>query len=133
MSQENVEIVGSMYEAFNDGDAERALAYLHPEAELHQPPELPDGGAYYGLAEFQRGLNLWLEEWESFRYEIEELTDVGDKVLVEIRLWGIAKGSGVETERRGVFHLWTIRDRKAQRCDVYFNRPDALEAAGLTK
>ena len=131
MSQENVEIVRSMYEAFNDGDGERALAYLHPEAELHQPPELPDSGAYYGLAEFQRGINLWLGEWESFRYEIEGLTDAGDKVLMEIRLWGIAKGSGVETERRDVFHLWTIRDGKAQRCEVYFNRPDALEAAGL--
>ena len=131
MWQENVEIVRSMYEAFNDGDRDRAIAYLHPDAELHQPPELPDVGTYRGLAEFQRGINLWLDEWESFRYEIEDLTDLGDRVLMEIRLWGIAKGSGVETERRDVFHLWTIRDGKAQCCEVYFNRPDALEAAGL--
>jgi len=47
-----------------------------------------------GLAEFERGIDLWLDEWESFRYEIEGLTDVGEKVLMEIRLWGIAKGSG---------------------------------------
>ena len=46
---------------------------------------------------------------------------------MEIRLWGIAKGSGVEIERSDVFHLWTFRDGKAQRCEVYFNRPDALE------
>ena len=126
-----MEVVRAMYEAFNNGDPGRAIAYLHPDAELHQPPELPDAGSYLGLAEFQRGFNLWLDEWESFRYEIEELTDVGDRVLMEIRLWGIARGSGVETERRDVFHLWTIRDGKAQRCEVYFNRPDALGAAGL--
>ena len=88
-------------------------------------------GSYIGLAEFERGINMWLDEWESFRYEIEGLTDVGEKVLMEIRLWGIAKGSGVEIERSDVFHLWTFKDGKAQRCEVYFNPPDALEAAGL--
>ena len=133
MSQENVEIVKSMYEAFNDDDRERAITYLHPDAELQQPPELPDVGSYVGLAEFERGINLWLDEWESFRYEIEEMTDVGGKVLMEIRLWGIAKGSGVEIERSDVFHLWTFKDGKAQRCEVYFNGPDALEAAGLSE
>ncbi len=122
-----------MYEAFNAGDVERALTHLHPDAELHQAPELPDAGAYYGLPEFQRGMDLWLDEWESFRFEIEELIDVEDTVLMEIRLWGIAKGSGVESERRGVFHLWTFRDGKAQSCTAYFNRPDALEAAGLSE
>ena len=105
MSEEKVEIVRSMYEAFNDGDRERAITYLHPDAELHQPPELPDVESYVGLAEFERGIDLWLDEWESFRYEIEGLTDLGEKVLMEIRLWGIAKGSGVEIERSDVFHL----------------------------
>jgi ketosteroid isomerase-like protein len=133
MSEENVEVVRSMYEAFNESDRARALTYLHPEAELHQPRKHPDERDYYGLAEFQRGTELWLEEWDSFRYEIQELTDVGDRVLMEIRLWGIAKGSGAEVERRDVFHLWTMRDGKAQRCDVYLNRPDALEAVGLSE
>jgi ketosteroid isomerase-like protein len=31
MSQENVEIVRAMYEAFSCGDAEGALAYISPE------------------------------------------------------------------------------------------------------
>ena len=66
LSKENVETLQSMYEAFNDGDGESALTYLHPEAELHQPSELPDAASYYGLAEFQRGITLWLDEWESF-------------------------------------------------------------------
>ncbi len=99
-----------MYDAFNNGDGERALTYLHDEVELHQPPELPDSGSYLGLAEFQRGIGLWLDEWESFRYEIEGLTEVDDRVLMEIRLWGIAKGSGVEAERRGF-----ARRRRAMR------------------
>lgn len=100
---------------------------------MHQPSELPDAASYCGLAEFQRGITLWLDEWESFRYEIDRMTDLGDSVLMEIRLWGIAKGSGVETDRRDVFHLWTFREGKAQRCDVYFNRPAALGAAGLSE
>jgi hypothetical protein len=45
MSEENVEVVRSMYEAFNEGDAARALTYLHPEAELHQPRSLRTAGS----------------------------------------------------------------------------------------
>ena len=51
MSQENVEIVRSMYEAFNDGDRERAITHLHPDAELHQPPTRNGGGALEPVAQ----------------------------------------------------------------------------------
>src|SRR5437879_660608 len=109
MSQDHVEIVPSMYDAFNEGDIEVALTYLHPEPEMHMSAELPDAASYRGLAEFQRGLRGWLEAWESFRYEIEGSADAdADVVLLEIRLWGIAKGSGIEAERT-VFHVWRFQ------------------------
>src|SRR5947209_7115753 len=126
---ENLDLVRSMYEAFNEGEIEVALSYLHPEPEMHMSAELPDAASYHGLAEFQRGLAGWLEAWESFRYEVEALADADPDVVMEIRLWGTAKGSGIETERK-VFHVWRFQDEKPQGCEVYSNRSEALKAVG---
>src|SRR6476620_392801 len=132
MSQENVEVLRSMYEAFNQGENEVALTYLHPEPEMHMSAELPDAASYHGLAEFERGLTGWLDAWESFRYEIDGVTDAGAAVLMEIRLWGIAKGSDIEAER-AVFHVWRFQDGKPHRCEVCSHRADALDAAGVAE
>ena len=40
MTQDNVEVVRDLYETYNRGDFELATEMLHPEVELHQPPEL---------------------------------------------------------------------------------------------
>jgi ketosteroid isomerase-like protein len=131
MSQENVEVLRAMYAALNEGDAERALAYMHPEAELHTDPADPTSDSYYGLGEFQRGIALWQQEWRSMRYEIAKTTQGSDRVLMTIRLHGIGKRSGAEIDRE-IFHVWTIRDAKAQRCEVYSDRSQAIKAAGLS-
>jgi ketosteroid isomerase-like protein len=125
MSQENVEIVRRMYDAFNRGDP-AAAEYLHPEAEMHQLSEVPDAQSYYGREEFVRGLGVWLSGWEEFRFEPEEMTQVGDHVVMQVRLWGRGRGSGVETTMRW-FHVWTIRDRKPHTCVVRTTREEALK------
>jgi ketosteroid isomerase-like protein len=132
MSQENVEVLRAMYAALNDGDAEGALGYLHPDAELHTDPADPTSDTYYGLAEFQRGIGLWRQEWRSMRYEVEEMTEGPERVLITVRLHGIGKRSGAEIDRE-IFHVWTLREGKAQRCEVYSRRTDALQAAGLSE
>ncbi|MGH2964996.1 MAG: nuclear transport factor 2 family protein [Solirubrobacterales bacterium] len=125
MSHENVEILRAIYPALNGGDAERALACLHAQAELHTDPADPTSDSYYGLAEFQRGIALWQQEWRSMRYEVEDVTQGSDRVLMKIRLHGIGKRSGAEIDRE-IFHVWTTRDGKAQRCEVYSDGNQAL-------
>jgi len=44
MSQENMEVVGRMYDAFERGDYETSLSYLEPEVEFAQPAQEPGGG-----------------------------------------------------------------------------------------
>ena len=132
MSEENVQILVAMYAALNEGEGDRALGFLHPEAELHTDPDDPTSDSYYGLAEFQRGIGLWQREWQSITYEIEDITEGTDRTVLTIRLHGIGKRSGVEIDRE-IFHVWTIRQGKAQRCEVYSRRSDALQAAGLSE
>jgi ketosteroid isomerase-like protein len=62
----------------------------------------------------------------------EEFIDAGpDQVLVFSREGGRGKGSGAEVITQPTAHLWTLRDGKAIRMKSYWERDDALEAAGL--
>ena len=51
MSQEDVAIVQSAYEAFRRGDIQAIFAVLHPEIELYQSEWVPWGGKYKGHEE----------------------------------------------------------------------------------
>jgi limonene-1,2-epoxide hydrolase len=42
MSQENVEIVRGMLEAFNRDDVDAVVAAFAEDCELYEPPEMPD-------------------------------------------------------------------------------------------
>jgi uncharacterized protein len=132
MSQENVEAVRRMYEAFNRGDAEAARAPLHPAVELHQAPDMPGTDSYYGLEDFRHGIAQWLTAWEGFRFDPEEFLDVGDSVLMRVRISGRGRGSGLEMEHR-LYHVWDFEDGKARRVKVIHTREDALKAVGLSE
>jgi ketosteroid isomerase-like protein len=64
----------------------------------------------------------------------EEFIDAGaDKVLVFSREGGRGRGSGADVVTQPTAHLWTMRDGKAIRMQSYWERADALEAAGLSQ
>src|SRR5438067_648064 len=130
MSQENVEFVREMHEAFNRGDWVLAREMLHPDAELHQPPEAPDAASYYGRGEWERGFMIWLSEWEEPSFRPVEVAGVGDGVIMRVRLSGVGKVSGVPVATE-FFHAWTLRDGKPHTCVVRTARADALKAVGL--
>jgi ketosteroid isomerase-like protein len=121
MSQENVEIVRGMYEAFNRGDVASAMGSLHPDAELHQPPEAPDADSYYGRDEWARGFGLWLSAFDEPRFEPQETTEVGDWVIMRVLVAGRGKSSGVESTAE-FFHAWSLLDGNL--IDAWSARPE---------
>ncbi len=127
MSKETIEKLRDLY---GRTSLREAAELLHPEAELHQAREVPDADDYYGREEFVRGTRRWLEEWDDWRYLPEEVVDLGDRALVRLQVSGRSKLSGIELDQMA-FHLWTFRDGRPWRCDVYLDERRALEAAGL--
>ena len=130
MSQENVEIVQSIYEDWREGDFRRPvdLFDLHVVFVLHAG--FPEPGVYLGreqLVEYTRQL---LEPWEKYTIEAEEIRGVGGAVLASVRQRGIGRHSGAVTELRYV-HLWTLLGPRVIRLDNFRDRAEALEAAGL--
>jgi ketosteroid isomerase-like protein len=132
MSRENVEIVRRGYEQF----AEKGMPsfeFLDPEIEWRGPKEFPDLAephfGHEGVAQYVAMVN---EAFDDYRMHPEEFIDAGeDQVLVFSREGGRGRGSGAEVVTHPTAHLWTLRDGKAILMQSYWERPEALEAAGL--
>jgi hypothetical protein len=132
MSQKNVELVRRGYEAFDRGDIQTVLSFMDSEIEARFEPSMPDWQPYFGRDGFMSFLQAWLEPWETYRIEIDELIDVGDRVLAVCREFGRRKDTGFEVEQ-GAHFVWTVSDGKAVRLDGFIHRSEALKAVGLTE
>jgi ketosteroid isomerase-like protein len=132
MSQENVEIVREMLDAFNRGDYEASLAFLDEHVEWHDPPHVPGAGVHRGPEEVRRWFLRWMGAWESYTAEAEELIDAGDQVVVVHYERGRGKVSGAEVDQRFA-NLFDLRDGRIVSRRPFLDRTEAVEAAGLSE
>jgi len=133
VSQENVEIVCELYEAFNRGELDAYLWMLDPDFVWQGPQEIPDlAGTYRGAEGVRRYLSELMEVFNDYRMVPEEFIDAGgEQVLVLAREGGRGKGSGIAVQTNPTGHLWTIRDGRPARLESYWERANALRAVGL--
>ena len=129
MSRENVEIARQSYDAYVRGDMEASLAMMDPEIEIYDH-DILDAGEYRGLEGMLRWQADWDSSWESWRWEAEDFVDVGDRVVVVLRLYAKGRHSGVDVERLDGA-VWTMRGGKAVRLDYYGSKEEALRSVGL--
>jgi ketosteroid isomerase-like protein len=132
MSQENVELVRRAYEAWNVGNFDAASELLSPEMEWQMPPNLPESDTWRSKAEVQRGLEDFMQSWKELRAEVQDLIDAGDRVVALVRFRG--RSAVTELELQGVSvdaAVWTVRDGKLAKVEMYGGTEAALEAVGL--
>ena len=129
MSQENVEIVRRVFDAWRAGHVEAALAAYHPEV-VYDATVLPEGNMYRGREGLVEAIRVWAGTWTDWRWEVEELIDAGDRVLAVTRQSGRGKGSGVDVVQQ-TFGIFSLRDRQIVHVTILLDRAKALEAVGL--
>jgi ketosteroid isomerase-like protein len=125
------------YEIVNRRDFELALAAQDPSIVVSWAPD-PNGrvpgdlvGEHHGYEGFRRVWESWLEPFDDIRLEPEEVVDLGGtRLLVTMRAVGHGSGSGIAAAERG-FTLFTFRSGKVLRQELFFDRAQAEEAAGL--
>jgi ketosteroid isomerase-like protein len=135
ISEQNVELARRGYAALNDafktGDFLPAIQeFCDPEIVLRPSGILPESSAMYGHEGMLRFVTLQTEAFEEFSVEPQEVIDAGDRVVVPIRFGGRARYTGLEVAFE-VVHVWTARDGKWTRLDMYVSKAEALEAVGL--
>jgi ketosteroid isomerase-like protein len=130
VSQENVEIVRSIYDAWAREEFPGPPELMDPEIEYVNPTGAVEPGTHHGLDAFHRAVERVFESWETWQMEPEEFEPAGDKVAVVVRYRARGRESGVEVDGRESA-LWTLRDGRAVRYAWFHGPADAFEAAGL--
>ena len=127
MSQDNVEVVTRWFGLLCRGDAEAALQYVDPAVETREGPELPGAASYFGHSGVMVAYHNWVDQWDDFSMELEELVDAGSDVVLVTRHHGTGRASGVPVETV-VAYVLTVRDGKLIRVRIFDTRAQALEA-----
>ncbi len=129
MSAENVEVVLRCTQAF-EHDEEAWLSTLDPGIEWYPIEEAHS--LCLGHEAAIRVRRSWLENWDGYQIDVEEMKDGGDSVVDCLHLTGRGKMSGVEVDLRIYFHF-KLRDGKIVYVYEHADRGEALEAAGLSE
>lgn len=133
VASENVEIARRAYAAFNAGGIDAIFEFLDPEIEWHMWERFARGSRVYrGHSGVQEALSVFEENFDDFAADPHEFIEVGDRVIVPVRLHGKAKGTGEEVGFELV-QVWTGRDGRGVRLDVYESKEDALRETGLAE
>jgi ketosteroid isomerase-like protein len=130
--EENVEIVRERYGRFI-GAGENPPEWYAPEFvwDMSTFAGWPEKKHYPGAAGVEEFLSGWLEPWDDWRLELEELRPAGeDRVVAICRQYGRSSATRLETEMRFA-QVWTLRDGRYTRMEMYAQPVEALRATGL--
>jgi ketosteroid isomerase-like protein len=128
MSPEDLEIVRRAYDAFARGDLGEVRSFLSPDIEWRTTPNVPFEGTYRGTDEFFHGMTDWIEPFEAITTEVEEITNAGDHAVVQHRMRGRGRDSGVEVNLV-IWQVVTVRNGQLVRMQDYQTREEAMAAA----
>jgi ketosteroid isomerase-like protein len=131
MTEGNVEIVSRMYESFRRRDGDTALSYLDRDVVIDASHRV-DGRVGRGKDEVGTILGEWLTTWQDWEQEVQEIRDLGERVLVIETQRGRGKESGVGWEGRFGM-LYELRDGKVMRWTINDDLGQAFEAVGLSE
>jgi ketosteroid isomerase-like protein len=132
VSDANVALVRSSFEAFGRGDFEAAFAAYDPGVEWQTAEDEPDRRMYTGIGELRAFVDHLADPWTD-RFgpaiEFEDFIDCGEWVVApwSARLHG--HGSGIEM-RVSETYAACVRDGRIVRVEEYRTVEQALDAVG---
>ena len=129
MSQENVELVRRFMSEFIT-TGEPVWEAVDDTIECYDH-DVPEGGNHRGREGFVRFVENWSDAWAAWSMDVQDYLDAGDRVVVFVRMKATGQ-SGITLERNDAV-VFKVQGDRIVRLDYYNNRPEALEAAGLSE
>jgi ketosteroid isomerase-like protein len=83
----------------------------------------------FGKQAVMADVRKWIGTWSDFTFEVEELIDAGDSVVLVLHERGQGRGSGAPMEHH-YCAIWTFRHGRIIRGEAYATKAEALEALG---
>jgi ketosteroid isomerase-like protein len=126
--RENEDLVRSGYEWFNR-EREPPPTWL-PDGEFVNAREDPDHAVHRGIDAIRAQHQGWFDAYPDLHAEPVEVRANGDVVFVWARFTGHGADGGVPMEME-LAHVVTVEEGRTRRIEEYFDREEALRAAGL--
>ena len=131
MSQENVEIVRAVFDAWNMGDMDAVREIHDTTVILRTTEDWPEPGPHVGRDAVMRFVEQLRDTWNADAFEvISDFIDVGDRVAVRFIWRGAGHGPEATIEATNVF---MVRKRRIVYQEFFWDHAEALEALGLSE
>ena len=131
MSQENLDSLRRLAEAFTRRDFDRAIQSFDENVEVRPAVEGVDVATVYrGRAEFREFLGLITDAWETLTVELTDAVEAPGERVVAVECWRFRGRDGLALESELV-DVYTFRQGLIVRVQGFRNRAEALEAVGL--
>ena len=131
MSEEEADRVRAAFESLAQ-TGEFDPDWLAPDVRWHLRADLPDSETLVGRDRVLQFLAEWTEAFQEPRFDLEELIDAGDRLIVVQRLRGRLRGSNDEVEMSET-HVYKTQDRQILEVWEYRTKAEALESLGLAE
>jgi ketosteroid isomerase-like protein len=132
MSHFHREALRARYKATSKSNLGAVFDDVHPEFELKTADRVPGAGTYRGAEAATRFFADLVAPFEQVTYVPQRFFERGDKIVVFLIVRFKPQGSDAVVENQ-IGALWTIRDGKPIRCEMFPQREQALEAGGMTE
>jgi ketosteroid isomerase-like protein len=124
----SLEMVKIALQAYGNGDCEIALALADPLIRWDERSSRPDGDLVWGHDDVERAMRRYLDSWETYRFELEDLAEVGPGKVVGIcRERGKPKDGAAIDRRFG--GLWVVEHSRIVSWATYLTPKEAVRAA----
>ena len=131
MSQENIDLINTIYRHFNNREYDDVIRHFGKDIEWFAADNSPlaDRSPYHGIKDIREGVfGRIAAAFNRLDVDIDEIIDAGDKIIV----LGYYEGEfsfGTIAPRAQLAHVWTIADGKAVKFQQYVDTFAIAEGA----
>ena len=129
MSQQNVDVVRSIYDAFESGDVDEVLDSLSEDVVAFVADGLPWSGTFHGREGFRKLLDA-VEGQVQLAFETDEFIDAGEDVAQIGHGVGEVHVSGKRFNVREI-HIWGVHDGKVVSFREYSDTAEQRRSLGF--
>jgi ketosteroid isomerase-like protein len=134
MATEQIELVQSAFEAWNRRDIDGFARHASENVAWLEVSGRPEGvpTERHGRERMRQSLWSLFDAFESYHLHVEDMREVGDRILVIVCEVARGRASGVEVNSQWGY-LITVENGEMARIEAYRDADEAVEAAGLAQ
>jgi uncharacterized protein len=132
VSRDDVEVAKAAHRALHARDFGALLKHCCEDIEWRQDPRFIEPGTFRGHEGVLKFHESLYETFPDFDLAPERYMIAGDKVVVFLHIRASGQGSGIPVDN-DVANVLSFRDGKIAVLEIYLDRSEAMEDAGLSE